>query len=101
MLDKYEDANTAFRTGSVITDDKEKLLEYLSGLSNQSNTNDGVKHRDIIRGITINHLLLQKYIDSLERKSATMQKWVIALAVASLLGTGIQILVDLLKKQFG
>ena len=71
--DKCQSAKNAFRTGSVMNDDKEKLLEHLSGLSNQDHIHETMQHQDIIQGITINHLLLQKHIDSLERKSVSMQ----------------------------
>ena len=94
---QYQSVDNAFRTGVVWTDDKERLLEHLSGLSNQAHLNTNMQHRDIIRGITINHLLLQKYIDSLERKSTNTQIWFIVLAVLSLVGTVVQISMDLKK----
>lgn len=87
----------AFHTGAVFTESRAKLLEHLSGLSNQNNTNTGTQHRDIIRGITINHLLLQQYINTLERKSKNTQMWFIVLAVLSLVGTVVQIVMDLRK----
>ena len=52
---------------------------------------------DLIRGITINHVLLQRHIDTLQkhitgldRKNARLQRWVIALAVAALISTVVQ-----------
>ena len=91
VLEKYEKAHSAFASGSVLTDSNEKLIEYLSGLSNQNNTNTGTQHRDLIRGITINHILLQHHIDALNRQNAKTQKWVIVLAIAALLSSIIQI----------
>lgn len=96
-LDKYEEAHTAFRTGSVLTDSNERLLLYLSGLSNQNNINQGTQHRDIIRGFTINIILLQRHIDKLQehitdldKKNSVTTMAVVALTVASLIGTGFQ-----------
>ncbi len=92
-LDKYEEAQTAFRTGSVLTDSNERLLLYLSGLSNQNNINEGTQHRDIIRGLTINNILLQRHIEKLQshiteldKKNSTTQLLVVILTIASLFG---------------
>jgi hypothetical protein len=83
ILEKYEAADKAFRTDSILDEDNTTLLRHLSGLSNQNNTNTGTQHRDLIRGITINHVLLQRHIDTLQkhitgldRKNARLQRWV-------------------------
>ena len=103
ILDQYESANTAFRMGKVLTDGNEKLLEHLSGLSNLTNTNTGTQHRDIIRGITINHILLQRHIEALQThisaldaKNTTLQKWVAALAFAALVAGAAQAITAIL-----
>ena len=104
ILDRYEEADRSFRVGEVLTDNKEKLLEHLSGLSNLNNVNAGTQHRDIIRGITINHILLHRHIETLQGQvnelhnhittlntgNTKIQKWVIALAVAALVSAIIQ-----------
>lgn len=97
ILEKYEEAHTAFRTGSVLTDSNDKLLMYLSGLSNQNNINEGTQHRDIIRGLTINNILLQRHIEKLQahiteldKKNSLTTMADVALTVASLIGTGFQ-----------
>ena len=109
ILDRYEEADRAFRVGEVLTDDKEKLLEHLSGLSNLTNINTGTQHRDIIRSITINHILLNRHIKTLQGQvdelhnhittlntgNTKIQKWVIALAVAALVGAVIQTIVTI------
>ena len=94
ILDNYETADTAFKTGSVLTENNETLLQHLHGLSNQNNINAGTQHRDIIRGLTINNILLQRHIDSLQQhitaldaKNSKLQWWVVVLAVAALIGT--------------
>lgn len=94
ILDNYEAADQAFRTKAVLTQDNATLLEHLHGLSNQNNINQGTQHRDIIRGLTINNILLQRHINSLQEhitaldsKNSKLQWWVVALAVAALIGT--------------
>jgi hypothetical protein len=96
ILSYYEATDKAFRSGTVLNESNEKLLTYLHGLSNQNNTNSGTQHRDIIRGITINHILLQRHIDSLNKQDSKTQKLVIVLAVAALLSSVVQIFSPLL-----
>jgi hypothetical protein len=104
ISDQYEEADRAFRVGEVLTDDKQKLLEHLYGLSNTTNINTGTQHRDIIRSLTINHILLHRHIETLQSQvnelhnhittlntgNTKIQKWVIALAVAALVSAVIQ-----------
>jgi hypothetical protein len=44
----------------------------------------------MIRAFRINQILLQRHVDSLQAQSNRIQKWVIALAVAALVGTVVQ-----------
>ena len=41
ILDNYETADAAFRTGRVLTENNETLLAHLHGLSNQNKSNWG------------------------------------------------------------
>jgi hypothetical protein len=91
VLENYDGAHAAFISGAVLTDSNEKLITHLHGLTNQNNTNTGTQHRDIIRGLTINHILLQRHIDGLNRLNNRTQNFVIALTLASLFGTGAQV----------
>src|SRR5437588_12522610 len=56
----------AFRDGSVFDAPEEQLRYYLRGLSSGHVANDGVRHREVIRGITINHIQMSRVIDRLE-----------------------------------
>ena len=98
ILDKYEEADAAFRRGDVESQSDQQLLSYLSGLSNQNDTNTGTQHRDIIRGLTINNILLKRHLDGLQRhigilntQNARTQVLVVALTIASLIGSGVQV----------
>ena len=98
MLERYEEAHAAFMNGGLDTHSDEQLITYLSGLSNQNNTNTGTQHRDVIRGLTINNILLKRHIDKLQAhisrlndQNTKTQYLVIALTIASLIGTAAQI----------
>ena len=91
ILENYESAHDAFQSGRVLNDSNEVLIQHLHGLSNQNNINEGTQHRDIIRGLTINHILLQRHIDSLNKQNSRMQGLVVILALITLLAAMPQI----------
>ena len=96
-LDNYTDADIAFHTGEVLKADNATLLRYLSGLANTNNINEGTQHRDVIRGLTINNILLQHHvtdlqahITKLDAKNSITTYAVIVLTVVAVIGTGLQ-----------
>ena len=88
--------DAAFQDGSFEFADNDSLQQYLISLSNQNIPNSSVQHRDIIRGLTINHILLQKHITKLDAKNSKLQCWVMLLAVAALVSTIVQTIATLL-----
>lgn len=89
--DNYQPMEDAFRDGVIASETSDVLQKHLLALSNQVIRSDAVQHRDIILGITINHILLQRHIDGLNKQNSKTEKLVIALTVASLIGTGVQV----------
>ena len=96
-IDNYTDADLAFHTGEVLKADNKTLLRYLSGLANTNNINVGTQHRDVIRGLTINNILLQHHvtdlqahISRLDAKNSITTYAVIVLTVVAVIGTGLQ-----------
>lgn len=87
----YQPVEDAFRDGNIADKSNVELSNFLIALSNEVVYSENVRHRDIIRGLTINQLLLQRHIDSLNKQNSKIQKWVIALAAASLISSIIQI----------
>jgi len=87
----YENANIAFKTGNVLNDNNDELINHLSGLANQNVINEGHRSRDIIRGITINHILMQRHIDALNEQNSKTQKLVIVLALIAAISSIAQI----------
>ena len=85
---KFDAAHKAFEENTLSTCDEKTLQEHLLALSIESVPNTTIQHRNIIRGITINHVLLQRHIDSLNKQNSKTQFLVIALTVMAVL-TGI------------
>jgi len=90
-INEWEAAGKAFESGTLWDCDDAALQAHLLALSNQSILNPSIQHRDVVRGITINHMLLQRHINRLDRQNTRTQRWVMALAAASLLGTSAQL----------
>lgn len=95
----YEKANIAFKTGKVLTDDNDELINHLSGLANQNAINESHRSRDIIRGITINHILMQRHIDDLNKQNSKTQKLVIVLALIAAISSIVQITLAIFPEQ--
>lgn len=82
----YQPVEDAFSNGRVELQDSDTLKKYLLALSNQPIHNELVRHRDIIRGLTINHLLLQRHIETLNQQNSKTQRWFMVFAVISAIG---------------
>ena len=96
QLEQWEEANRMFRSGGIELCDKPTLTRYLLAITNQQINNQTIQHRDVIRGMWINHILLQKHIDDLDRKNDRLQRWFLAFAIASLIASAVQIAVALI-----
>ena len=92
----YQPVEDAFRDGKINEQSNETLSSFLIALSNEVVPNENVRHRDIIRGLTINHLLMQRHINSLNKQNSKIQKWVIALAIAALIAGAAQAIAAIL-----
>lgn len=86
----YQSVEESFRDGTIEAQDTETLGLFLLTLANQPLPNEFVRHRDIIRGFTINHILLQRHIGALDKKNARTTVLVVVLTIASLIGTASQ-----------
>jgi hypothetical protein len=85
-----DEINAVFRDGSILTAKEDKLQEYLMSLASEHVPNDMVRHRETIRALTINHVQMQRHIDKLNKQNTILQYLVIALTIASLIGTAVQ-----------
>jgi hypothetical protein len=87
----------AFENRTVLVDPDETLLNYLQTLGTGYVQNPMVQHREIIRAITINHILLQRFVDRLDAKNSKLSKYVIYLTVVATLAAVAQIAIALMK----
>ena len=81
----YQPVEDAFRDGKIEEQNNESLSSFLIALSNEVMSNENVRHRDNIRGLTINHILLQRHIEWLNKQNSKTQKLVIVLTVAAVI----------------
>lgn len=88
---QFDATEKAFVENTISDCDDKELQKHLLLLSIEPVPNTSVQHRNIIRGITINQILLQRHIDRLNKQNSKTQWLVVALTVASLIGTGSQV----------
>lgn len=91
VLEKWEkqhdEVDAAFGDGSILTASEEDLVRHLQTLCTGSITNGNIQYREIIRGITINHIQMARTIDRLNRQNTILTWVVILLAMASMVAT--------------
>ena len=80
-----------FATGEILKVPEETLQKYLWSLCSEGIDNERVRHRAIVRALTINHIQMQKHIDKLNKQNNRLQWLVAILAAASLTTGGIQV----------
>lgn len=85
-----QDLQNALNDGSIESANSETLKKYLILLSQNSGP-WAAKQEYIVIGNTINQILLQRHIDGLNKQNTRTQILVIALTIASLIGTGVQV----------
>lgn len=89
----FQEVNTAFVDGSFINKDDNELISYLTVLAREPSYNQNLQHLAIIRAQTINDLLMKRHVDKLDKQNLKTQRWFMALAVASLFAS----IVDIFK----
>jgi hypothetical protein len=87
---EYQEALKAFAAGTIVDASRTDLQRYLVAIACNATGDDAVQARDTIQALTLNHLVLQRHIDTLDRKNKVTQRLVIGLTVASLAGTVVQ-----------
>ena len=80
---------TAFENGSVFDADDQTLLGYLQSLCSEDVPNEDVRHRELLRGITIHYIQTARLIASLEARNNKTQFWFMVLAIGSIVFGGI------------
>ena len=88
--DAYDAVDAAFRNNTIGTADDATLQAWLIVLANESIQNSNIQQAAVIRGLTLNHILLERHLSALDRKNTVTQYLVIGLTAAALLATGVQ-----------
>ena len=78
------DIMTAFEEGSVFGADEQTLQTYLKSLCTEDVPNEGVRHRELLRGFTINYIQIARLIALLEARNNKTQFWFMILAIGSI-----------------
>lgn len=76
---RYQAMENAFREGTILSEEDGVLTQHLLALSNQPVQNEYVRHRDTIRGMTINSILSQRQLVALDQQNQKTQKLVFRL----------------------
>lgn len=90
----HSSLDTAFENDSVINATDDELQSWLQNLSTGNTVNDTIRYREIIRGITINSIIMKRHIDRLNKRSETTQWIVIFLAASSLIASAVNIYIS-------
>ena len=83
--EKYGEVDAAFVNWTIggVTD--EKLAEYLQTLSTGAIENSRIHHREIIRGMTINHIQTSRMTRKLDARNRILTIMIIILAIITIL----------------
>ena len=82
--------NTAFRTRSYETATDEELRDWLAVLCTETAANERLHPRDIIRGLTINHIQVSRFIDKANRQNTCLAIAIGIITLFSLCASTIQ-----------
>ena len=96
-IERASEMDLAFRQNTVWTASDEKLVEYLQTLSTGYVSNDEVRHREIIRGITINHIQMARIIKRLDEDNQKLSRLVVILTIIATLSGIVQVVVAIWK----
>jgi hypothetical protein len=90
-LATFDDVNAAFSSGGVLTDSNDRLVEYLLVLCSTQIRSDENRLLANNRCLTINTILMRRFLER-EMTLTTRLTWVvIALAALAVIGTAAQI----------
>ena len=89
IQDAWTETDKAFRSGAIERMPSATLRIHLLTLANQPAT--AVEQRDVIRSMLLSHLLLQRQMERLDRRSSIYRWLASALAGVALLGSLIAI----------
>jgi hypothetical protein len=90
-LAEAEETNKAFGDESAFEASEQELRLYLKVLCRESVPNEWLRHREVIRGITINNLMMAHVLRRLSRSNTVLSVVLGLVSVASLAATIVQL----------
>ena len=88
--DRYQEMIDSISDGSIDSASPEILREYLSVLCKNADPQHN-KPENVVMGITLNHVSMKQHIDKLDKQNQKTQRWVMVLAVVSIIVGAIQV----------
>ena len=85
ILDAATEADHAFKAGHIERLDSATLRMHLMAIANQPSRE--VKNREVVRALWLNHVLLQRHIDRLNRRTNRLYWVVVALATCAIVSS--------------
>ena len=82
--------HATFESEEIFNASEETMQKYLASLCTERVPNEEVRHREIIKALTINHIQMYRHIDKLNKKNSFLQAIVIILTIAVLVAATIQ-----------
>ena len=90
-----EAVNAAFRARRHETATEEELRDWLSILCTETAANERLHPRDVVRGLTINHIQTTRFLERLDRQNGRFGWFVFCIALFSMVASILQALVAL------
>jgi hypothetical protein len=92
----HSEMDEAFTHGNVGDATPEQLDKWLQTLCTGNVPNESIRHREIVRGITINHIQMARMIRHLDESNRKTQLLVVVLTIAAVVVGVAQVIVGLL-----
>jgi hypothetical protein len=83
--------HAAFESSEIFSATEETLQKYLASLCTERVPNEEVRHREIIKALTINHIQMQRHIDKLNKRNTILTYFVLFLSALVFISTIYQI----------
>ena len=90
----HSEMDLAFQNDKVSDAKEEELQRWLQNLCTGNVPNEKVRHREIIRGLTIQHIQMRRIIDRLDAESKKTQRLFLFVAIGSMLFTALGVAIS-------
>ena len=95
---RFERVRAAFETRDVSSFTDAELSEFTDTLCDDGLRNDEHQTRAILRILAMSHVQMKGHITKLDAANGKTQRWFMALAIASLIASGVSIVQSLIPK---